>query len=110
MPRGSKPGERRGGRRAGVPNKATAEIKAIARDYAPKAMKELARLATTAKSEQARVSAIKEILDRAYGKATQPLAGDRDAEPVQIEATPSDLAMALLSKLLPILTETNVPP
>lgn len=31
MPRGAKPGERRGGRTAGTPNKATREIKAAAR-------------------------------------------------------------------------------
>jgi hypothetical protein len=32
---------------------------------------ELARLAKNAQSEQARVTAIKEILDRAYGKSKQ---------------------------------------
>ena len=58
-----------GGRKAGTPNKATADVKALAQSYAPEAIKELARLATSAQSEQARVAAIKEILDRAYGKA-----------------------------------------
>lgn len=76
--RGSKPGERRGGRQKGTPNKATAEIRELAQKYVPKALEELARLSTEAVSEQARVSAIKEILDRAYGKATQPLSNDPD--------------------------------
>jgi hypothetical protein len=66
--RGSKPGKRRGGRQAGAPNKATADVKALAQSYAPEAVKQLARLALNAQSEQARVAAIKEILDRAYGK------------------------------------------
>src|SRR6202158_1828433 len=66
--RGSKPGKRRGGRQAGTPNKATADVKALAQSYGPEAVKELARLALNAQSEQARVAAIKEILDRAYGK------------------------------------------
>jgi hypothetical protein len=68
---GSKPGERRGGRQKGVPNKATADIKALAQQYAPEAVAELARLALNAESEPARVAAIKELLDRGFGKATQ---------------------------------------
>jgi hypothetical protein len=56
------------GRKVGIPNKATADIKALAQSYAPEAVKELARLALNAQSEQARVTAIKEILDRAFGK------------------------------------------
>ena len=68
--RGSKPGERRGGRAKGVPNKATADIKALAGQYAPDVIKELARLALEAESEAARVAAGKEVLDRVYGKST----------------------------------------
>ncbi len=44
MPRGSAPGERRGGRKKGTPNKATAEIKALAQDYGPEAIEKLAKL------------------------------------------------------------------
>jgi len=36
----------------------------------------LARLMRSAKNEQTRVAAAKELLDRGYGKATQPLAND----------------------------------
>ncbi len=69
MPRGSRPGEHRGGRKAGTPNHATAEVKALARQHGPAAITELARLSSEAESEQARVAAIKELLDRAYGKS-----------------------------------------
>jgi len=79
MPRGSKPGERRGGRQAGTPNKATADIKALAAKHAPEAMIELARLATQAESEQARVAAIKELFDRGFGKARQSIDADMTA-------------------------------
>lgn len=75
------------GRPKGQPNKATADIKALARQYVPEAVVELARLAREADSEQARVSAIKEILDRAYGKATQHIAGDDSASPVRSHQT-----------------------
>ena len=71
MPRGSAPGERRGGRAPGTPNKATEEIRAIAREYGAEASEQLVKLMQTAKSEQARISAAKEVLDRACGKATQ---------------------------------------
>jgi hypothetical protein len=43
MSRGSKLGERRGGRQKGTPNKATAEIKVLAAEHAPAIIKELAR-------------------------------------------------------------------
>lgn len=69
-------GKRIGGRQPGTPNKATAEIRDLARKYTPEALIELARLTTQAESEQARVSAIKELFDRAYGKSTQILANE----------------------------------
>jgi hypothetical protein len=64
---------RLGGRPKGSVNKATADIRELARQYAPDALKELARLSVNAVSEAARVGAIKEILDRAYGKSSQAL-------------------------------------
>jgi hypothetical protein len=70
---GTRPGA---GRKPGSQNKSTAEIKALAQHYAPRALQELARLAEKAGSEQARVSAIKELLDRAYGKSPQAITGD----------------------------------
>lgn len=87
--RGSKPGERRGGRQAGTPNKATAEIKLLAREHAATAMKELARLAVHAESEAARVAAIKELFDRGFGKSRQPLDGDGEGGPIRHNLTVS---------------------
>lgn len=80
MAGGARPGA---GRKKGVPNKATADVKAMARLYVPDALKELARLSLEAESEQARVSAIKEIMDRAYGKATTMIGGDVE-NPLQV--------------------------
>lgn len=79
---GSRPGERRGGRQRGVPNKATREIKALAQKHGPAAIATLARLAKSADSDAAKIAAAKELLDRGYGKATQPLAGDPDGAPI----------------------------
>ena len=77
---GSEPGERRGGRQKGTPNKATAEIRALAMGYGPQAFQELAKLGGLARddqgaplagaqSETARLSAIGMLIDRAYGRA-----------------------------------------
>ena len=66
-------GKKTGGRKAGTPNKATADIKALARKSAGVAIKELERLATKAKTEGTRVAAIKELLDRGYGRAPQAM-------------------------------------
>ena len=57
------------------------ELRELARAHAPEAIKELARLAVKAKSESARISAIRELLDRGFGKPPQFLAGDSEIIP-----------------------------
>jgi hypothetical protein len=86
---GCAPGERRGGRARGTPNRATADIKALAQPYGAPAVAELARLAGLtdapgAQHEATRVAALRELLDRGFGKATQHIAGDSDTAPVVI--------------------------
>jgi hypothetical protein len=92
-------GLKTGGRKAGTPNKVTAEIRELAQKYAPDALVELARLATKAESEASRIGAIKEILDRAYGKSPQSLTLDSDhtvriAPTVTEDMTPAQAADA----------------
>lgn len=73
-------GNKTGGRQKGTPNKATAEVRALASEYGPEAFKALAELAGLASddagkrlpgasSETARISAIGMLLDRGFGKA-----------------------------------------
>ena len=62
-------GRKTGGRTKGTFNKATAEVRSLATEYGPDAVKELARLSTAAESEQARISACNSILERAYGRS-----------------------------------------
>lgn len=73
-------GMKTGGRVKGTPNKATADIKALAQLHAAEAMQELARLAREAESEAARVAAIKELFDRGFGKAKQSLDAEVSAQ------------------------------
>ena len=51
--------------------KVLAEVQELARQYAPEAIVELARLALKARSETARIAAIRELLDRGYGRPRQ---------------------------------------
>lgn len=72
-------GVKTGGRKAGTPNKATAEIKELARQYAPEALEALVNVIRSSDSDAARVAAIREVLDRGYGKSTQYIGGDEDS-------------------------------
>lgn len=71
--RGSKPGERRGGRAKGTPNKATAAIKEIAGQYTEEAVNTLVSILAGGEGipPAAQVAAAKELLDRAHGKPGQ---------------------------------------
>ena len=81
---GKRPGS---GRKKGTPNQATAEVRILCREHVPNVIAELARLALNAESEGARVAAIKELLDRGFGKATQPIDGDGEGGAIKVEVS-----------------------
>jgi len=81
--RGSKPGERRGGRVKGTPNKANRTLREAAREYTEQALQTLVQIALAGESEAARVSAANAILDRGYGKPTTTI-GDENGDPAKI--------------------------
>ena len=80
-PKAFKPGQsgNPGGRPRGV-----AEIRDLARQHTGTALNALVKIATAGKSESARVSAATALLDRGYGKPTQPIAGDSDADAINL--------------------------
>jgi len=57
-----------GGRKPGVPNKATRKLKELAQPYAPKAIETLLWIMEHGQTEAARVAAAREVLDRGYGR------------------------------------------
>lgn len=69
------------GRPKGLRNKRTLDMRALASPHGPESIQLLLKIARTGESEAARVSAIRELLDRGYGKAPQPLVGD-DSRPI----------------------------
>jgi NAD(P)-dependent dehydrogenase (short-subunit alcohol dehydrogenase family) len=61
-----------GGRSKGTPNRATADIKALAQTYGPDAVDTLADIMKdVAAPAAARVAAARELIDRGFGKAIQ---------------------------------------
>ena len=78
------------GRPVGSISKTTAEIKALAQQHGPQAIARLAELSGLisgrpgADSEAAQIAALRELLDRGFGKATLPISGDTEAPPVSI--------------------------
>ena len=79
MPRGAKPGERRGGRKKGTPNKATAGLKELAQQYTADALRVLSEIMLNVESPPAaRVAASNSLLDRGYGRPPQALTGADD--------------------------------
>ena len=64
-----------GGRTRGTPNKATADIKALAGAYTDEGVKLMAAIMRSDPSGAVRVSAFHALMDRAHGKARQPLTG-----------------------------------
>jgi len=65
------------GRKAGTLNKATAEVKELARMHGPAMIERAVWLASNAKLEQTQIAAISIVLARGYGNATQVIAASR---------------------------------
>lgn len=66
--------QKTGGRVAGTPNKATADVKALAGNYTAQALETLASIMNDVEqSAAARVAAANSLLDRAHGKPRQEL-------------------------------------
>ena len=75
------------GRKKGVPNKTTAELREVAAEYGPAAIAKLAAMAGLdgapgAESEPAQLGALRELLDRGFGRAPQAITG-QDGAPVR---------------------------
>ena len=60
------------------------DVQELARQHAPAVIVELARLALKAKSETARIAAIRELLDRGYGRPRQAEVSVPAGNPIQL--------------------------
>lgn len=62
-----------GGRQKGTPNKTTAEMRELARRHGPEALASIVVLMNLSQSDQIRLAAARELLDRGYGKPAQSM-------------------------------------
>ena len=62
-----------GGRKPGTPNKCGAEVRLYAQEFGQDAIGILANLMYKSEDEKTQIAAAKEILDRAYGRASQAM-------------------------------------
>jgi hypothetical protein len=69
------PGRRFGGRAKGTPNKLSAEIRTVARQYSAEAIAKLVHLMRNSRSEKIQIAAADLLLDRGYGRPVQSIAG-----------------------------------
>lgn len=76
-------GRKTGGRVRGTPNKATANVKALARAYTEEAIETLAEIMRDGDSDKARAAAAKELLDRGHGRPVQAITGE-DGGPITV--------------------------
>lgn len=68
-------------------SKSLTEIRSAARGHTATALNVLAKIMTNETSpEAARIAAANSLLDRGWGKPTQPVSGDEDGPPISIQA------------------------
>ena len=65
---------------------ALTEVRELARRHTAVAIAKLVKIAERGKSEMACIAAATALLDRGWGKPTQPIAGDDEMPPVSVEA------------------------
>jgi hypothetical protein len=104
LPKNNQPVSNRGGarpgagRKKGIPNKATAPIREAAREYTSSALLTLASVMEGKdQPAAARVAAANALLDRAYGKPSQPIDGDGEGGPIRHTHDLSDEALAAIA-------------
>ena len=99
-PRGSKPGERRGGRQKGTPNKTTRAAREEFLPFADMAKRKIVYLIDNAETEDLQFRAAQEVHNRVYGKPTQQtnLAG-HDGGPLDLTGLDDAALDAAIARL-----------
>lgn len=91
LPPIAKKPSRRGGRAKGQINLTTKEMRDLAQSYAHEAIGTIVATMRTTLHEQVRISCAEIILDRSYGKSTQPIETQQQTELRIIEMTREEM-------------------
>jgi hypothetical protein len=76
-------------------------LREMARQHTEDALNALVHVVTKGESETARVTAAQALLDRGWGKPTQPLSGDDQMPPIAVTGAPDAVVAWLASQQLP---------
>src|SRR3954452_10100940 len=74
--------------------KAIADVRELARQHTATAIAKLATIAENGKTEMACIAAATALLDRGWGRPTQPIAGDDDMPPIAVSVEDRDRQIA----------------
>ena len=66
---------------------ALSDVRELAREHTPAAVAKLAHIMEKGKSEQACIAAASAVLDRGWGRPTQPIAGDDELPSIGINTS-----------------------
>jgi hypothetical protein len=77
-------GRKTGGRKAGTPNRVTADIRALAQRHGPDAVAALVDLMHNAERDETKLAAASALLDRGYGKPTQAIEAGANSTQIDI--------------------------
>lgn len=77
-------------RTKGAKDKQTLDVKELAKDYTAEAVEALASIMRASESDAARVTAIKELLDRGHGKPKQSIDAEVSATVTELRRTVHD--------------------
>jgi hypothetical protein len=80
--------------------KASDEYKALVKANTVQAMQTVIDLMRNSPKEDIRLKAAQEVIDRAYGKAAQPIVGDKEFDPMQINYADAALVEARINELI----------
>jgi len=92
-------GNPRGGKRLEMANGKT--LRELAREHTDDCIKALVKIVKDSDNDTARRAAATDLLDRGWGKPTQPLAGDPDMPPVDWAKAPEPVLAWMASQALP---------
>lgn len=76
-------------------------LREMARTHTEVALNALVKVVTEAESESSRVAAASALLDRGWGKPTQPIAGDAEMPPIAMGSAPDAVVAWLAAQQLP---------
>jgi hypothetical protein len=77
-------GMKLGGRKKGTPNKSTSEIRTLAQEYGPEAIRRLVSLMRQSDDRKLQFAAARELLYRGYGPPKEPEDSSQEVGPLNL--------------------------